>query len=164
MFDKLVDYLSDELLAENTGDDDEPSTLKNMYSEEEEEDEESLGSLKEFIVSDNSDDEFEDEIEQNSKNTDKSDVGTQNIITGKRTRRKPKPLYEPDSPLYEALVLGDVDVDHYNETFEKDLAKIEEEEDDTDSYNPPDEENSSEIENMDLDSSSSDEDESYYDN
>ncbi len=147
---EIVEYLSDEFRASQGDDDDDNTTLESIS----EDDSDTEGSLKDFVVSDEEDGEYEEDqypyaekkVSINKEIPDgdgsilvKEGIDEKNIITGKRNR-KPAERYCPeDDAMYKVLLLGDVDLEHYHDTENKDLEKINE--DDTDSYEPEEEDN-----------------------
>ncbi len=155
----IVDYFSDEFKA-SQGDvyDEENSTLESMSDDDPDDTE---GSLKDFVVgSDEDEDSFKEIVPvKNISVLAKEGLDEKNILTGSR-RRKPAERYQPeDSAIYQVLMLGDVDLNYYNETEEKDLQKIEEQPEETDLYEPDEDDEDESMDDISLE----EDDNEYYD-
>lgn len=117
-----------------------PTTLEAMS-----EDSESEGSLKDFVV--------DSDVEDSSELRDESaaaaaacDVDLRNIIAGKRTRKPVQRITEAsllDNKHVQQWVTQKVDLDYYHETESKDLADVDDSEEDDETYEPGDSDNCS---------------------
>jgi X-linked retinitis pigmentosa GTPase regulator len=147
---------------------DDVDDVDDFYDEEKSEDDDDAGSLEDFIVNDEPDDnekETSDEPEEcvtltkeESNKRDLEDINSSNILTGKRTR-KPVKRFEDDlfqSEEYKKMMLCDIPEDELNAALEDDFSSDEEEGEEDDDYedeNGNENEDQEETESEDEDSS-----------